>query len=307
MACKDFLSSSLPCSVGHSQAFCPSGTPPAVAHKGRLCDAQPISAPIGQEPTHHGPAGPDPGAPATVPAPGPSSLVIDGQSSAWKRGKDWNRQQRRVFQRLTSWCTEAVGRGCKLVRVDLTTARGGRADLLRRHLQELRRRVERVYQFKGLEVFAIQTTEGNGVLHMVWAWRGERSFYIPQAWLSDTWADIHGAPIVYVQKMGLSRADVRFVGRYFAVQYLADQRGALVRMSWSWWRSRVALARGWETLKRLGRERSDVATWCGRNPGLVEATWSDIISAWESILREGQAVLGDTLLIVRGRDVVEAF
>ena len=84
------------------------------------------------------------------------------------------KKQRRVFQRLVSWCFEAKSRDCQLSRVDLTTAVGGPAHLLRRHLQELRRRVERDLGYKGIETFVVETSEGNGVLHMVWAWAGSR-------------------------------------------------------------------------------------------------------------------------------------
>jgi len=116
-------------------------------------------------------------------------------------------------------------------RVDLTTAPDGRADLLRKHLQELRRRAERVFRFPHIEMFVVETSEGNGVLHMVWAWQGERSFYIPQDWISTEWERIHGAPVTWVRKMRVDRKDIRCVGRYFALQYLSDQRGALVRMA----------------------------------------------------------------------------
>jgi heme-degrading monooxygenase HmoA len=235
----------------------------------------------------------------------PASLVTYGQSRTQKNHHEWNRQQKRVFQRLTSWCFEAVGRGCSLNRVDLTTAPFGPAHLLRPHLQLLRRRVERVFGFKGIEVFCVETSEGNGVLHMVWAWQGEQSFYIPQAWLSLEWQKIHGAPIAFIRKMRCTKKDIQSVGGYFALQYLSDQRGALVRMSWSWWRSRVALSRGWETLKKMGRVRSEASVWCGCSPTLYSVSMADVILAWESLLRSGEAMLGETLLIVKGRQVVE--
>lgn len=81
---------------------------------------------------------------ASAPAPPQPSLVLYGHSSA---RKVWTRQQKRIFQRLTSWCMEATGRGCQLVRVDLTTANGGEAGKLRRHQQELRRRVRERIRF----------------------------------------------------------------------------------------------------------------------------------------------------------------
>ena len=123
----------------------------------------------------------------------------------------------------SSWCYEAKSRDCQLSRVDLTTAVGGPAHLLRRHLQELRRRVEQGLGYKGIETFVVETSEGNGVLHMVWAWAGDRQFITYyQKLLSETWATIHGAPIVFIRRMNLAKDSIRRVGRYFALQYLSD-------------------------------------------------------------------------------------
>ena len=221
--------------------------------------------------------------------------------------KPWSRQQKRCFNRLTSWCFETKARDCQLNRVDLTTADGGRADLLRKHLQELRRRIERDLDFKGLEMFIVETTEGNGVLHMVWAWRGGREFIIEQRWLSAQWEKIHGAPVVWIRRMNLSKQDIRRVGRYFALQYLSDQRGALKRISWSWKRSRFALGKTWSFMVKQFRLRSKESSWCGVNPGLVEVTFQDLLAAWEKLLERGWCVLGSTLFCVEGREVKELF
>ena len=244
------------------------------------------------------------GAGASAPAPSVPSLVINGQSSA---RKEWTRQQKRIFERLTSWCVEAVGRGCQLSRVDLTTAPGGEAKKLRRHQQELRRRVERAYGFKGIEQFVLETTEGNGVLHMVWAWQGSKLFYIPQSWLSEEWVKIHGAPVVWVRAMGLKRSDIRAVSRYFALQYLADQRGALVRASWSWRRSRVAMGKAWDDLKGHASVtfEDDKARWGRRREFMF--CLEEVLAAWEGLLLDGQAMLGETLLEARERRVVAVF
>jgi hypothetical protein len=178
--------------------------------------------------------------------------------------------------------------------VDLTTADGGRADLLRKHLQEFRRRIERDLGFKGIEMFIVETTEGNGVLHMVWAWQGGREFIIEQRWLSEQWEKIHGARIVWIPRMRLSKEDIRRVGRYFALQYLSDQRGALKRISWSWKRSRFALEKTWSFMAKQFRLRSKESTWCGVNPGLVDVTFQDLLIAWEKLLEHGWCVLGST-------------
>lgn len=219
----------------------------------------------------------------------------------------WTRQQRRVFQRLISWCYEAKSRGCQLSRVDLTTGPGGAAPLLRKHLQELRRRVERELGYQGLEMFVVETSEGNGVLHMVWGWLGDRSFIIEQRWLSEQWQKIHGAPVVWIRRMGLEKHDIRSVGRYFALQYLADQRGALVRMSWSWRRSRFAIGKAWKfmcrSLRRINHERQAL-DW--RNPR-EEVSFSELLIAWEKLLSVGWCTLGEVLFCVEGREVCELF
>lgn len=219
----------------------------------------------------------------------------------------WTRQQRRVFQRLTSWCYEAKSRECQLSRVDLTTAVGGPVSLLRKHLQELRRRVERDLGFQGVEMFIVETSEGNGVLHMIWGWQGSCDFIIDQRWLSKQWTKIHGAPIVFIRRMNLAKQDIRRVGRYFALQYLADQRGALVRMSWSWKRARFAIGKTWAFMVKQFRLRSQESTWCGVNPGLVDVTFADLLVSWEELLSRGWCILGETLFCVQGREVKELF
>jgi hypothetical protein len=194
--------------------------------------------------------------------------------------------------------------------VDLTTdTKVGNGSKLRKHLQELRRRVERVYGYKGIETFIVETSEGGGVLHMVWAWEGSRSFYIPQAWLSEEWERIHGAPVAWIAKMGGSRKDQKCVSKYLVTQYLADQSGALVRVTYSWYRSKVAIGKAWESLKRLSSVTSRAAErWDGRTwERYYVVPMAEMVAAWQSLLETGEAMLGESLIILRGRDVVEAF
>lgn len=218
----------------------------------------------------------------------------------------WTRQQRRVYQRLTSWCYEAKSRGAQLRRMDLTTARGGPSELLRKHLQELRRRVERDLGFSGVEMFVVETSEGNGVLHMVWAWVGDRYFIIEQWWLSKQWKNIHGAPVAFIRLMGLSKRDIRAVARYFAIQYLAGQ-SALVRMSWSWRRSRFAIGKAWKFMcrsLRLINKQREAQDW--RNPQ-DDVPFSELLVAWEELLSIGSCILGSVLFSVEDREVKELF
>jgi len=133
---------------------------------------------------------------------------------------------------------------------------------------------------------------------------------------------------VYVQSMGHTKKDKRKVSSYIATQYLADQHGATVRMSYSWWRSSVALGRAWAELKRYGKctwweagdkswHRADYhpkgpdgsvrnnSRGCWRSEYVV--TFAELVRAWEELLQSGEAMLGEKLLLVRDRTVVEAF
>ena len=234
-----------------------------------------------------------------------SSLDTKGQSNDTKTAKDWTRKQKRCFQRLTSFFTEGTARGCKFIRLDLTTASGGDEKALRRHFQELRRRIEDELGFAELEYFCIDTIEGHGVLHTVLAYKGQRSFYVPHDWLKRNWLEIHGAYIVYVQAMGHTRKDKRKVSRYIATQYLADQDGATVRMSYSWWRSSIALGQAWKALKSQATEGYQDER--GRWHYAFTLPMSQVVAAWEELLEGGSAMLGEKLLLVVNRTIVEAF
>jgi|GEM_PF-4976936 len=107
--------------------------------------------------------------------------------------------------------------------------------------------------------------------------------------------------------MNLAKDSIRRVGRYFALQYLSDQRGALVRMSWSWKRSRFAIGKAWAFMLKAYKARSKFSTWCGVNPGLVDVTFPDLLVAWEELLSEGTTVFGEKLFSVRDREIVDLF
>ena len=225
----------------------------------------------------------------------------------------WSKQQKRLYHRLQSWQKEAQGRCCQLLRIDLTTASGAEAAKLRRHKEELRRRIKRVFSID-LDLFAIETNEGNGVLHCIAAIDQQKAAWIPHDWLSAQWQDIHGAPIASIKRMGTSKGDLRRVARYMVSQYLVQQgiRGsALVRYSWSWWRCRVAIGRGWAQLKRHRRFAQFRIDRSMRRGELLEPgqkyylTWNDLLSAWDSLLFTGACVLGDVMLVVEDRQVKE--
>ena len=124
---------------------------------------------------------------------------------------------------------------------------------------------------------------------------------------AQQWAVIHGAIIVFIRRMNLGKDSIRRVGRYFALQCLSDQRGALVRMSWSWKRSRFAISKAWAFMLKAYKARSTSSTWCGINPGLVDISFSDFLAAWENLLSRGWCVLGSTIFVSKDREVIELF
>jgi hypothetical protein len=69
----------------------------------------------------------------------------------------------------------------------------------------------------------------------------------------------------------------------------------------------VAIARGWEKLKKEFRKRNEAATWTGCNPDMEAVTFADLLDTWESLLREGAGMLGETLFEVRDREIMEVF
>ena len=173
------------------------------------------------------------------------------------------------------------------MRADLTTARGGDAKKLRRHLFSLKRAIKRTFGVQ-FTYYAIETAEGNGVLHMIWAFDQAQYVYIPQEWLSDRWERIHGAPVVFIRRMKVTKEDVKRVARYLTLQYLAGQ-SKYIRSSWSWWDLSVPLERGWWTLLRICKS--------------LNIPFKAILEYWGSLLDWGICIIGDQVLIARDRQL----
>jgi hypothetical protein len=215
---------------------------------------------------------------------------------------NWDRRTRRNYRNIRSWCNERLSAGAQLLRVDITTSDQGNCLLLSRHFQELRRRIERKTGYV-IDYFKIETSEGNGVYHMIWAIVRKEPVYISQKWLSEQWDGIHKSPIVYIKRMKTFKAHVRRVANYLVTQYLAGQT-SIVRISYSWWRSKVSIVSGWMALYREYRKRSDVHTWVGWNKADYTLTFGDLLHAWETLLETGRCSLGGRSFYVLNRDVV---
>jgi hypothetical protein len=149
----------------------------------------------------------------------------------------------------------------------------------------------------------VRTEEGNGVLHVFWAWRvpdGERprQFWISQEWLSTQWQALHGAPIVWIEAYKPGRKSRHRVSRYVISQYVQDQSGH-VNMCWSWKRSLgFPISKMWEEMRQQWSDRNGYR----RIRGEVEIPRVVLYRTWEDLLA-GHAILlnGVILQLVLGK------
>jgi len=219
------------------------------------------------------------------------SLVSKGQESTFqflKHKSQWDRQQRRIYQKLQSWSFMKVSEGYQLIRADFTTGKDGSADLLSKHYAEVMRRVKREFDLD-IEHFTVRTAEGHGVLHCMWAIKHDRAAWISQAWLSDQWNEIHGAHRVWIKRVS-SKFHLKMSVRYLVNQYLAGQT-SIVRCSYSWNKCKIALGRGWSSFKRQTSERRPVLYHeqrYGRDYAVRDLLpMGVIVRAWQSLLEVG--------------------
>ena len=182
-----------------------------------------------------------------------------------KEYREWTRQQKRAFHRsmscLALWAgVKAQVRWVMLSSVNLKT---GEKDLasLSPHFQRLRQMIERRFGYVGIEYLKVNTAEGGGVIHCYLAYRGRKSFYIPQRWLSKAWRQIHGASYVWIKKVGLRRDSRKRLSSYIVSQYLAGQ-DAFIRMSYSSKRTfGFPLVAVWNEFKNWAGAKGAVRLW----------------------------------------------
>lgn len=201
---------------------------------------------------------------------------------------------------MLSWFRECVGRGCQFWNVMLSSSPGSTKGSLTDHFEELRRKIKAKYGLD-IEYFKVETLEGHGVLHIVFAIVSDQPVWIGQRWLSKQWGKIHAAPVVWIEKIKHGQVHRRRISKYFVAQYFAGQ-SAYVRHSYSWWKCKFALQKNWRVLVR--------AINCGYN-ALVQwepldqayrVTFQDALYTWGLFL-DGSAgeMLGGKLYVMRDR------
>ena len=190
-----------------------------------------------------------------APALGGAPPFLDNECRNVPRGlsrPSWSRKQwvvrRTVMDRMRYWQWKRY----QVLWITLTSSPSSPLARLRADFQVLRKRIGRELGFVGFEYVCVDTREGHGVLHMLWAWRDpnprkKASFYVPFEWLQEQWNGIHGAFHVRVNRVGAADRDARRLSRYIVAQYCGDQN-ALVRLSQS--RMEVSLRRMREALYR---------------------------------------------------------
>jgi hypothetical protein len=128
--------------------------------------------------------------------------------------------------------------------------RNGKTRELRDSFQILRQRIKRATKekdsFQGFNLnkyYCIRTSEGNGVLHIIF-WGGN---YIPHKWLKANWQEIHGAFIVDIRFVhNLKHTVQRLVG-YLLDRYLLNQ--PIERMSYGWGWAWLGFCKSWKHIK----------------------------------------------------------
>ena len=142
----------------------------------------------------------------------------------------WGPKARRWYQRLLSGVTHHTANRRRLRVMTLTTSLEARDRALdvNDSFQVLRKRILRRWPRAGFQYWKLRTSEGQGVLHIIYS-----GPYIPQAWLSRSWEEIHLSPIVYLQQL---RGKGKRMTNYLMNHYLPshDSPRLYSRMSWSW-------------------------------------------------------------------------
>lgn len=102
-------------------------------------------------------------------------------------------------------------------------------DLLKIWIQRATLEKDGFIGFKFNRYYCAKTTEGHGVLHIIYWGR-----YIPQAWLSKAWEEITGAFRVDIRACYTKRRRVNGLASYILTNYLQDQPIKRISYGWKW-------------------------------------------------------------------------
>lgn len=170
------------------------------------------------------------------------------------------RKESRAYNRLVTGLTIGDIVKAEMRFLTLTTAPFVTSDI-NKDFDALKKRIARATfakdgfrGFKFNKYFKLKTSEGYGVLHIIF-WGGR---FIPKAWLSQAWKELHNSPIVdiklcYDPAKGRKKGLNGLVG-YLLTNYLTRQ--PIIRMSSGWGWSWLGVCKSWKnTLKTYGYMR----------------------------------------------------
>lgn len=187
-----------------------------------------------------------------------------GLPSAPHGRRSWTKKQRRTYQRLLSGIIRANNERRRLRVITLTSSPEKRSKQheMGKAWQVLRKRICRYFGVS-LDYFRLRTSEGNGVLHIVY-----KGCFIPQTWLKNAWNEIWESPIVFIQALhGEKRLAKYLISHYMARHDDRDEPGSprgtlFVRQSWSWgWVCRGFVHLWRRVLKSSVDMQTAICTW----------------------------------------------
>ena len=99
-----------------------------------------------------------------------------------------------------------------------------RIDMLHRNFQSLRMRLKRDHNLEIREYFKVTTTEGNGVIHLLY--EGD---WISEGTIIKEWNELHGSQIIYIEEQQLDTEGLLNQACYLVTQYLSNQQNCVTR------------------------------------------------------------------------------
>jgi hypothetical protein len=188
----------------------------------------------------------------------------------------FTRAQKRFYGRCMSGL--ATGKAARFL--TLTSSDEAPSDI-HRSFRVLKERIRRRCTFEYVCVCEIKP-DGRKHLHI--AYHGS---YLPQAWISKQWLEIHNSPVVWIEKIRQGKAGARYLTKYVGKEQNVRWWG-----SWGW------IYRGWRIIHH--------GLFANLPNSRFLLTFSDRVAAWEAHL-QGRVLWLNSLLIPHYRSVIAIY